>query len=139
MQAHQPQGGDAKASTLEAGNHPDDVQAIYALFIKYVGFAHVDEQMLIELRDRTYALGRARGRMEGTRDTQRLYFMLSEFRKVVVEVLPGNRKEVYVESGFMGDERGPSVMAKSDIGSDELLEMKRRAIDLAMAQEADRA
>ena len=70
MQAHQPQGGDAKASTLEAGNHPDDAQAIYDLFMKYVGFAHVDEQMLIELQDRTYALGRARGRADGTSDTQ---------------------------------------------------------------------
>lgn len=67
-------------------------------------------------------------------DTARLIFLLANRRKVIVEVLPGNRKDVYVEEGFMGDVQGPAVTVRGDIGPDELLEAKRRAIDLAMQQ-----
>ncbi|MCG8907318.1 hypothetical protein [Pseudomonas sp. DP-17] len=67
-------------------------------------------------------------------DTARLLFMLANHRKVIVEVLPGNRKDIYVEEGFMGDVQGPAVTVRSDIGPDELLEAKRRAIDLALQQ-----
>lgn len=69
-------------------------------------------------------------------DTARLIFMLHKDRKLIVEVLPGNRKDVYVEEGFMGDVQGPAVTVRSDIGPYELLEAKRRAIDLAMQQES---
>lgn len=68
-------------------------------------------------------------------DTARLSFMLANHRKVIVEVLPGNRKDVYVEEGFMGDVQGPAVTVRGDIGAYELLEAKRRAIDLALQQE----
>jgi len=70
-------------------------------------------------------------------DTERLNFMLGKYRKVIVEVLPGNRRDVYVEEGFMGDVQGPAFTVRGDIGPDELLEGKRRAIDLAMQQEGD--
>ncbi|MBD9629793.1 hypothetical protein [Pseudomonas sp. PDM19] len=65
-------------------------------------------------------------------DTARLIFMLSNHRKVIVEVLPGNRKDVYVEEGFMGDVQGPVVTVRGDISADELLAAKCRAIDLAI-------
>lgn len=65
-------------------------------------------------------------------DTQRLDFMLGKYRKVIVEILPGNRKAVYVEEGSMGDVQHPAVRVPGDIGADELLEAKRRAIDLAI-------
>lgn len=68
-------------------------------------------------------------------DTARLIFMLANHRKVIVEVLPGNRKDVYVEEGFMSDMQGPAVTIRGDIGAYGLLEAKRRAIDLAMQQE----
>lgn len=67
-------------------------------------------------------------------DTARLIFMLANHRKVIVEVLPGNRKDIYVEGGFMGDMQGPAVTVRGDIGPDKLLEAKRSAIDLAMQQ-----
>ncbi|HBO8896964.1 TPA: hypothetical protein SHT50_001301 [Pseudomonas aeruginosa] len=70
-------------------------------------------------------------------DKYRLNFMLADHRKVIVEVLPGNRKDVYVEEGFMGDVQSPAFTLRGDIGSDELLEGKRRAIDLAMQQGGD--
>lgn len=68
-------------------------------------------------------------------DAQRLHFMLGKHRQVIVEVLPGNRKDVYVEEGFMGDVQGPVVTVRGDIDPDELLAAKRRAIDLALQQE----
>lgn len=71
-------------------------------------------------------------------DTERLIFMLANHRKVIVEVLPGNRKDVYVEEGFMGDVQGPAVTVRGDISPDELLTAKRRAIDLALQQESAR-
>lgn len=71
-------------------------------------------------------------------DTDRLNFMLCHHRKVIVEVLPGNAKEFYVEGGFMGDEQGPSIIARGEITAEELLSLKRNAIDMAMlAGESD--
>lgn len=66
-------------------------------------------------------------------DTDRLNFMLRKDRQVIVEVLPGNRKDVYVEEGILGEVNGPAVTVRGDICVEELQEVKRRAIDLAMA------
>lgn len=73
--------------------------------------------------------------MPAINDTARLLFMLANHRKVIVEVLPGNRKDVYVEEGFMGDVQHPAVKVRGDISAEDLPEVKRRAIDLAMKQE----
>lgn len=67
-------------------------------------------------------------------DTKRLNFMLRHGRQVIVEVLPGNQKDVYVEEGILGEVNGPAVTVRGDICAEELQEVKRRAIDLAMAQ-----
>lgn len=68
-------------------------------------------------------------------DTARLDFMLEQHRKVVVELIPGKRHEVYVEEGFMGDEQYPAVTHTGDWvdGSAAAKEAKRKAIDAAIA------
>lgn len=68
-------------------------------------------------------------------DTARLNFMLEKHRKVVIELLPGRRHEVYVEEGFMADEQYPSVTHAGDWadGSAAAKEVKRKAIDAAIA------
>ncbi|MEZ3136989.1 hypothetical protein ACBG90_20005 [Stutzerimonas kunmingensis] len=68
-------------------------------------------------------------------DTARLNFLLEKHRKVVVELVPGQRHEVYVEEGFMADEQYPVIThagAWAD-GSAEAKEVKRKAIDAAIA------
>ncbi|RRV35573.1 hypothetical protein EGI94_00240 [Stutzerimonas stutzeri] len=68
-------------------------------------------------------------------DTARLNFILEKHRKVVVELVPGQRHEVYVEEGFMADEQYPAIThagAWSD-GSAAAKEVKRKAIDAAIA------
>lgn len=67
-------------------------------------------------------------------DTARLDFMLSNWRKVVCERLRHDNFEVYVEEGFMGDKRYPSVRYSGEWeqGSPEGLEIQREAIDAAM-------
>ena len=68
-------------------------------------------------------------------DTARLDFMLEKHRKVVVELIPGKRHEVYVEEGFMGEEQSPAVIHVGDWtdGSLSAKETKRKAIDVAIA------
>lgn len=68
-------------------------------------------------------------------DTARLNFLLEKHRKVAVELVPGQRHEVYVEEGFMADEQYPAIThagAWSD-GSAAAKEVKRKAIDAAIA------
>jgi len=68
-------------------------------------------------------------------DTARLDFMLMSHRKVVVELIPGKRHEVYVEEGFMADEQYPAVthIGGWDDASTAAQEVKRKAIDKAIA------
>lgn len=68
-------------------------------------------------------------------DTARLDFLLVKHRKVVVELIPGRRHEVYVEEGFMSDEQYPAVTHAGDWadGSCAANETKRKAIDAAIA------
>ena len=69
-------------------------------------------------------------------DSDRLVFMLTCNRKVVVEYLPGDGYEVYVEQGFMGDFQYPAISFKGDRwenDSDEAYDLKRKAIDAAIA------
>lgn len=68
-------------------------------------------------------------------DTARLNFMLEKHRKVVAELVPGRRHEVYVEEGFMADEQYPAVIHAGDWadGSAAAKEVKRKAIDAAIA------
>lgn len=68
-------------------------------------------------------------------DTARLNFMLEKHRKVVVELVPGRRHEVYVEEGFMADQKYPAVTHSGDWanGSAAAKEVKRKAIDAALA------
>lgn len=73
-------------------------------------------------------------------DTQRLDFMLSEHRKVVIEIEGrgslGRHYAVYVEEGFMGDRQYAPVkftQAEEFSGSSpQGAEIKRQAIDLAI-------
>lgn len=73
-------------------------------------------------------------------DTQRLDFMLSEHRKVVIEIEGwgslGRHYAVYVEEGFMGDRQYDAVkftQAEEFSGSSpQGAEIKRQAIDLAI-------
>ena len=68
-------------------------------------------------------------------DTARLNFMLEKHRKVVVELVPGRRHEVYVEEGFMADEQYPAVTHTGEWAdaSATAKEVKRKAIDAAIA------
>ncbi|MFU6893279.1 hypothetical protein ACM76Q_10760 [Pseudomonas aeruginosa] len=72
---------------------------------------------------------------EALDDTARLNFMLEKHRKVVVELVPGRRHEIYVEEGFMADEQYPAVTHAGDWadGSAAAKEVKRKAIDAAIA------
>lgn len=72
-------------------------------------------------------------------DAARLNFMLAGYRKVVVERLPAfgdhDNLEVYVEEGFLGEQRYPAIAFVGDWGADALTQIvtKRRAIDAALA------
>lgn len=69
-------------------------------------------------------------------DTQRLDFMLRKHRQIVVERLPHDNFEVYVTEGAMGDYQYPGVRYSGewDNGSPEAMEIKREAIDAALAK-----
>lgn len=64
-------------------------------------------------------------------DTQRLDFMLSKFRKVVVEVLPFGGRDIYVEEGFMGNKTYGAVRLTNSSAQEED-QAKRMAIDIAL-------
>ncbi|WP_081255268.1 hypothetical protein [Pseudomonas putida] len=64
-------------------------------------------------------------------DTQRLDFMLGNFRKVVVEVLPFGGRDVYVGEGFMGTKTYGAVRLTNPSDQEEE-QAKRMAIDLAL-------
>lgn len=64
-------------------------------------------------------------------DTQRLDFMLSKYRKVVVEVLPFGCRDIYVEEGFMGDKTYGAVRLTNPSAQEEE-RAKRKAIDIAL-------
>jgi hypothetical protein len=68
-------------------------------------------------------------------DTARLDFMLEKHRKVVVELIPGRRHEVYIEEGFMADEQYPAVNHAGDWSDSSAAakEVKLKAIDAAIA------
>ncbi|WP_313210724.1 Lar family restriction alleviation protein [Stutzerimonas nitrititolerans] len=70
-------------------------------------------------------------------DTARLDFMLEAHRKVIVELIPGRRYEVYVEEGFMADVQYPSITHAGDWanGSSIAKDVKRKAIDAAIDQQ----
>ncbi|AUF99778.1 hypothetical protein CXQ81_03950 [Pseudomonas sp. 09C 129] len=76
--------------------------------------------------------------LQGLDDTARLDFMLEKHRKVVVELIPGKRHEVYVEEGFMSDKQYPAVIHTGDWanGTAAVKELKRKAIDAAIAVQA---
>lgn len=72
-------------------------------------------------------------------DSERLVFMLDEYRVVVTEVVGSNGRgdtfyEVYVEEGFMADRRYPSVHVTGNISTPMNFATKREAIDLAIIQ-----
>jgi hypothetical protein len=75
---------------------------------------------------------------EGITDTQRLDFMLSKYRNVIVEVegwgSEGSHHAVYVEEGFMADKQYPAVRFTGEAGTPCSLELKREAIDLAILE-----
>lgn len=64
-------------------------------------------------------------------DTQRLDFMLKNFRKVIVEVLPFGGRDIYVEEGFMGDKTYGAVRLTNPSALEEE-QAKRTAIDIAL-------
>ncbi|MCK2123924.1 hypothetical protein [Pseudomonas sp. PNPG3] len=64
-------------------------------------------------------------------DTQRLDFMLKNFRKVIVEVLPFGGRDIYVEEGFMGDKTYGAVRLTNPSAQEEE-QAKRTAIDIAL-------
>ncbi|SFA47889.1 hypothetical protein [Metapseudomonas otitidis] len=71
---------------------------------------------------------------EAITDTQRLDFILRKCRKVIVERLPNNCLEVYVEEGFMGETQHPVIAHRGDWAeaSTEAAAVKRKAIDAAI-------
>lgn len=71
---------------------------------------------------------------EAITDTQRLDFILRKCRKVIVERLPNNCLEVYVEEGFMGETQHPVIAHRGDWAeaSAEAAAVKRKAIDAAI-------
>lgn len=72
------------------------------------------------------------------KDRERLDFMLIHHRKVVIERLPRNQMEIYVEEGFMSDVKYPAVRMTGEWVNDSpgALEFRKKAIDLAMADAA---
>lgn len=75
----------------------------------------------------------------GFDDKARLDFILEQHRKVIVELkqirMGAERLEVYVEEGFLGDIRYPTIafVGAWDGDSAAALETKRRAIDAALS------
>lgn len=72
------------------------------------------------------------------KDAERLDFILTKCRKVVVEMLPRGR-DVYVEEGVMGERTYPAIHRDKDwpAGSAEDFALKRQAIDAAMRAQGD--
>lgn len=64
-------------------------------------------------------------------DTERLDFMLSKSRKVVVEVRPYGGRDIYVEEGFMGTTTYGAVCLTNPSAQEEG-QAKRLAIDIAL-------
>jgi hypothetical protein len=64
-------------------------------------------------------------------DTERLDFMLSKSRKVVVEVRPYGGRDIYVEEGFMGT-RTYGAVCLTNPSAQEEGQAKRLAIDIAL-------
>lgn len=93
-----------------------------------------DKQRLAALPAGTklYALPPSSG--DAITDTQRLDFILRKCRKVIVERLPNDRLEVYVEEGFMGETQHPVIAHRGDWAeaSAEAAAVKRKAIDAAI-------
>lgn len=75
---------------------------------------------------------------EGITDTERLDFMLSKSRQIIVEVegwgSEGSHHAVYVEEGFMADKQYPAVRFTGKTSEPCSLELKREAIDLAILE-----
>lgn len=93
-----------------------------------------DKQRLADLPAGTklYALPPSSG--DAITDTQRLDFILRKCRKVIVERLPNDCLEVYVEEGFMGEVQHPVIAHRGDWAeaSADAAAVKRKAIDAAM-------
>lgn len=64
-------------------------------------------------------------------DTERLDFMLSKSRKVVVEVRPYGGRDIYVEEGFTGTTTYGAVCLTNPSAQVEG-QAKRLAIDIAL-------
>ena len=73
------------------------------------------------------------------KDAERLDFILTKARKVVVECISTGRFDVYVEEGVMGDVAYPGVRREfiTGAGSTQELAFKREAIDAAMRAQGD--
>ena len=93
-----------------------------------------DQQRLADLPAGTklYALPPSSG--NAITDTQRLDFILRKCRTVIVERLPNDYLEVYVEEGFMGETQHPVIAHRGDWAeaSAEAATVKRKAIDAAI-------
>lgn len=93
-----------------------------------------DKQRLADLPAGTklYALPPSSG--NAITDTQRLDFILRKCRTVIVERLPNDYLEVYVEEGFMGETQHPVIAHRGDWAeaSAEAAAVKRKAIDAAI-------
>ena len=80
-------------------------------------------------------------------DTERLDFMLSEHRKVVIEIEGwgslGRHYAVYVEEGFMGDRQYDGVrftqQEEFSGSSEQGAKIKREAIDLAINESKEQS
>lgn len=97
--------------------------------------------LLLEFREFINSHEQVTETPEEITDTERLDFMLSKARNVVVEVAgwgsEGSHYEVYVEEGVMGDRQYDAVRFTQQNfkgGSDEGRKIKREAIDLAIIQ-----
>ncbi|HBO1842556.1 TPA: hypothetical protein SIA62_004103 [Pseudomonas aeruginosa] len=96
------------------------------------GSSHITVMHAIEKAHETLAGTAPVAQAGQVRDGYSLNFILSKHRQVIVEVLPGNWKDIYVEQGCMGEVKYPAATVCGDISTEKVLEVKRRAIDLAM-------
>ncbi len=73
------------------------------------------------------------------KDAERLDFILTKARKVVVDCISSGRFDVYVEEGIMGDVAYPGVRREftPGVGSTQELAVMREAIDAAMRAQGD--
>ncbi|MEN1436842.1 hypothetical protein AAIH36_35125, partial [Pseudomonas aeruginosa] len=84
------------------------------------GSSHITVMHAIETAHETLAGTAPVAQAGQVRDGYSLNFILSKHRQVIVEVPPGNWKDIYVEQGCMGEVKYPAVTVCGDISTEKV-------------------